>query len=174
MLAMSSHLEVRLATTDDLSIVLSVLDEAADWLSARGIRQWPAAFEPSWILPDVRAGETWLVLTAGSPVATVTLGWADPLWPDDARAGYVHRLARRRDAPAMGDAVLTWVAEQVVSRGRQLIRLDCVASNQALRAYYERRGFIHRGDAAVGGAPGDRSEAGPRTLVSLYERTVCI
>jgi len=164
--------EIRRATQDDLAIVLRVLDDAAAWLSSRGIHQWPVAFEPHWISPDIEAGETWLALKDDSPVATLTLGWSDPLWPDDGRAGYVHRLARKRDTPGLGDALLDWVAEQVEIRGRDFIRLDCVATNQVLRAYYEDRAFKHRGDAAVGGVPGERAEAGPKTLVSLYERAL--
>lgn len=163
-------MDVRLATPGDVAIVLSVLDEAAAWLASRDIRQWPTAFDARWVLPDVEAGETWIAFSAGSPVATLALGWSDSLWPDDGRAGYVHRLARRLYAPGVGDALLSWAAERVLRRGRNFIRLDCVAANMGLRAYYERRGFVHRGDAAVGGAPGERTDQGPKTLVSLYER----
>jgi hypothetical protein len=44
-----------------------------------------------------------------------------------------------------------------------------VASNDRLRAYYEAAGFVHRGDVAVGGAPGQHLDNGPATLVSRYE-----
>ena len=49
------------------------------------------------------------------------------------------------------------------------LRLDCVASNDRLRAYYEAAGFIHRGDVTVAGAPGQRLDQGPVTVVSRYE-----
>jgi hypothetical protein len=52
------------------------------------------------------------------------------------------------------------------------LRLDCVASNDRLRAYYERAGFVYRGDAAVSGAPGQRLDAGPATWVSRYEMSL--
>lgn len=48
--------------------------------------------------------------------------------------------------------------------------LEESASNQRLRAYYEDAGFLHRGDLEVHGAPGLRDQAGPRTLVSRYQR----
>lgn len=44
-----------------------------------------------------------------------------------------------------------------------------MASNRRLRAYYETSGFVHRGDVAVGGAPGQRKQQGPVTVVSRYE-----
>jgi hypothetical protein len=40
-----------------------------------------------------------------------------------------------------------------------------------LAAYNEATGFRHRGDAEVGGAPGQH-EGGSRTLVRRYERRV--
>lgn len=172
MLQMTPHTEFRLATPADSAIVLSILDDAATWLMSRGISQWPSAFQAEWILPNIQSSETWLVRVDGSPVATLTLGWSDPLWPDDGRAGYVHRLARKRNAPSLGDELFDWVGQQVASEGRVLIRLDCVTNNRRLRQYYEDRGFSHRGDTAVSGAPGDRDVAGPMTPVSLYERTV--
>ncbi|MEV0704550.1 hypothetical protein AB0I53_42450 [Saccharopolyspora sp. NPDC050389] len=49
------------------------------------------------------------------------------------------------------------------------LRLDCVSSNGRLRSYYEKRGFTHRGDVSVGGAPGQREDDGPVTWVSRYE-----
>ncbi|WP_336214935.1 hypothetical protein [Nonomuraea sp. LPB2021202275-12-8] len=39
-----------------------------------------------------------------------------------------------------------------------------------LRAYYRERGFAHRGDVAVTGAPGQRDKEGPITWGSRYER----
>jgi hypothetical protein len=86
-----------MASPSQLDDVLTILDEAARWLQARGVSQWPSRFEPSWV------------------------------------------------------------------------RLDCVASNGRLRAYYEAAGFIHRGDVTVAGAPGQRLAEGPVTVVSRYE-----
>lgn len=44
-----------------------------------------------------------------------------------------------------------------------------MASNGRLRAYYVAAGFTHRGDATVAGAPGQRLDEGPVTVVSRYE-----
>jgi len=38
-----------------------------------------------------------------------------------------------------------------------------------LRSYYESAGFQHEGDVEVGGAPGQRDTAAPRTLISRYQ-----
>ncbi|HVX42477.1 MAG TPA: GNAT family N-acetyltransferase [Mycobacteriales bacterium] len=162
--------EFRVATADDVSEVLAVLDEAAGWLRSRGVRQWPARFDAGWITPAITRGETHLVRRDGELAATVTLDWSDPLWDDRAgEAGYVHRMAVRRSAAGIGGALLSWAAETTRRRGRTLLRLDCVAGNDRLRRYYESAGFRHRGDVPVAGAPGQRLATGNTTIVSRYE-----
>ena len=158
------------ATPADVAQVVAVLDHAAAWLTASGIRQWPDRFDTEWITPSVEHGETWLVRADGRTAGTVTLDWADALWSDCAgSAGYVHRMAVERWAAGTGRAILTWAADQSRAHDAAALRLDCVAANPGLRAYYEAAGFHHRGDVEVGGAPGQRSDGGMRTLVSRYE-----
>lgn len=153
--------------------VLGVLDEAAAWLRQRGVVQWPERFESSWLDGSIARGETWLARVGDSAVGTLSLDWSDPLWADaDGAAGYVHRMAVRRQAAGLGAHLLDWAADTVRRNRRHLLRLDCVASNRRLRAYYEARGFVHCGDVPVGGAPGQRREDGPVTWVSRYELSV--
>ncbi|HLL69185.1 MAG TPA: GNAT family N-acetyltransferase [Micromonosporaceae bacterium] len=160
-----------LATVADVADVLVVLDHAAAWLAAADIRQWPDRFLPEWVAPAVERGETWLVRAGRRTAGTVTLDWSDPVWSDCVgRAGYLHRMAVERWAAGTGRAILTWAADRARAQGAAALRLDCVAGNSGLRAYYEAAGFCHRGDVEVGGAPGQRSDGGARTLVSRYER----
>jgi GNAT superfamily N-acetyltransferase len=167
------------ATSERVVDVLGVLDEAAAWLRAGGIRQWPVRFEAAWILDAIGRGETWLVMLGDRICGTVTLDWSDPLWSDVGGAGapagglpsgYVHRMAVRRRAAGLGAVMLEWAAESARQRGCAALRLDCVATNRRLRAYYESVGFVHCGDVGVGGAPGQRLAGGPTTVVSRYER----
>jgi GNAT superfamily N-acetyltransferase len=162
--------EFLVAGPDQVDDVLNLLDEAAAWLQARGISQWPERFESSWVEEAIRRGETRLVQVGGAISATVTLDWSDPAWSDVAgSAGYLHRMAVRRRASGLGAVILAWAADIACQRGRKALRLDCVASNERLRAYYEAAGFVHHGDVAVAGAPGQRLDTGPATLVSRYE-----
>jgi hypothetical protein len=160
----------RIAGAEQAPDVLGVLDEAAAWLRARGISQWPARFESSWVETAIHRGETWLVDVGDVIAATVTLDWSDPLWSDvGGSAGYLHRMAVRRWASGLGAVILAWATDATRQHGREVLRLDCVAANARLRAYYEAAGFSHRGDLSVGGAPGQRLQDAPPTLVSRYE-----
>ncbi len=166
----NAEIRFRVARPDQAADVLSVLDEAAAWLQTRGIAQWPARFEPAWVEDAIRRGETWLVEADGLVEATVTLDWSDPVWADtEGSAGYVHRMAVRRQGAGLGRVILDWAAEVARHRGCGALRLDCVTSNGRLRAYYEAAGFGWRGDVTVGGAPGQRLDEGPVTQISRYE-----
>lgn len=150
--------------------VLAVLNEAAEWLRSSAVMQWPARFEAGWIEPAVARGQTWMVGVGGMLAATVTLDWSDPLWSDrTGDAGYVHRMAVRRWAAGLGSVLLSWAADTAREHGRRRLRLDCVAGNARLRAYYAAAGFQHRGDVQVAGAPGQRLVGGELTVVSRYE-----
>ena len=163
-------IEFQLASPGHLDDVLAILDEAALWLRARGVVQWPSRFEPSWVEGAIGRGETWLVRIGATTCATVTLDAADSAWDGlPGRALYVHRMAVRRQWAGIGAAILGWAAGVARERGLTALRLDCVASNDRLRAYYQDAGFIHRGDVTVAGAPGQRLDEGPVTVVSRYE-----
>ncbi len=165
-----SLVSFRQVTTGQVGDVLVVLDEVAAWLASLGVQQWPHRFDSAWVLPAIEAGHTWLVDADGLSAATITLEWSDQIWgPDDGSAGYVHRLAVRRHAAGLGPQLLGWAAEETIRQGRHFLRLDCVATNRRLRSYYESAGFQARGDVEVGGAPGQRRDAGPRILLSRYE-----
>jgi ribosomal protein S18 acetylase RimI-like enzyme len=142
-------LHIRQAVVEDLGTVQGILAEAAEWLAAKGIDQWPAGgFREATTLRRIREGSVYLAYAADEPVATITLdAWADPeLWTaaaDD--AGYVHRLAVRRAwaGRGIGEALLDWAGQRVAASGGRWLRLDCMRDNQALHDYYLRLGFEH-------------------------------
>lgn len=154
----------------DVPRVLDVLHEAAEWLWAQGVDQWPLRFHESWIEPAISRGETWLVYLGGALAATMTIDWEDPLWIDEeGEAGYLHRTAVRRWAAGLGRCLLDRAADFARGHGCGRLRLDCVVSNVRLRAYCEEIGFVHRGGQAVGGVPGERVDDGANIVVSRYE-----
>jgi hypothetical protein len=160
-----------LAAPGQAAEVLAVLDEAAAWLQGRGVGQWPPRFEQSWVEGAVERGETWLAIAGERVSGTVTLDVSDPVWDGVPGAAlYIHRMAVRRSAAGLGAVILGWAAGVARRQGRTALRLDCVASNGRLRAYYEKAGFAHCGDVTVAGAPGQRLDEGPVTVVSRYEQ----
>jgi GNAT superfamily N-acetyltransferase len=140
-------MEVRLAGPGDVDPVVSILEEAAAWLRSRGIDQWPAVFRREFVADHVGRREVYLAWAGAEAAATLSLQAADPeMWgerPPDAL--YLHGFAVRRRHAGLGRELLHWAERAAATAGRRYLRLDCMAANPGLRAYYERAGYVHRG-----------------------------
>ncbi len=157
------------AQPSELGIALDILEEAAQWLTSRGIDQWsPGSFRVGRcqsIVNHLNQGEVYLALLEGEAIGTLTLQWSDKLiWgdmPED--AGYVHSLAIRRARAGMGvgQQLLQWAEKMVAANEKRYLRLDCMTKNPGLRRYYEQAGFTHCRDVEDNG-----------WKASLYEKQV--
>jgi GNAT superfamily N-acetyltransferase len=158
---------LRLASSDDLSSVLDLIDGAADWLRSRGTNQWqrpwPSREERDRRVHDsLLSGETWLLWDGDTPLATVTVSPTpdDLLWtPRECTepAAYLHRLVvdRAHAGHGIGAHLLDWAGERARREyGARWIRIDVWADNYALHRYYLRQGFRPvRRSARVPGYP---------------------
>ena len=142
--------EVRQATADDAAAVKSVLDEAAEWATAKsdGVPMWELnELALEFVHGEIARGLFFLALADDVPAGTVRfqlddeLFWPDLPGPDD--SAFVHRLAvRRRFAGAgVSTALLQFAVARARTLGKRHLRLDCDAHRDRLRAMYERFGF---------------------------------
>jgi GNAT superfamily N-acetyltransferase len=143
-------LDVVLAQPSDLEVVLSILEEARQWLHAKGIvEQWPGPVPPEAIAWRIEVNKTYLAYHQDRAIATFTLQWSDEAtWRDrPGEALYVHGLAVRRAFAGrqIGERLLQLAAEICTTLGKPYLCLDCWAGNPALSQYYERAGFEHCG-----------------------------
>jgi signal transduction histidine kinase/GNAT superfamily N-acetyltransferase len=139
-------LEVNKATPTQLPLVMGIITEAAAWLVAKGIDQWPSPPNDHWrrrIERHIANGELYLATLNGEAIGTIRLTWSDPYWPEETNAGYVHTLAIRNQAHGLkiGTTLLLWAMDESRRQGKQFLRLDCPLHNQRIRAYYEELGF---------------------------------
>jgi GNAT superfamily N-acetyltransferase len=146
--------EITLAVSADIDDVLDVLNEAARWLASRGINQWRVdGFTRELIAGDIARGEVYVAKRDRRAAGTFTLQSSGELfWPGAAEeAGYIHRIAVRRDARGLGIELLKFAERITAEMDRKLLRLDCLAGNAALCSYYERAGFVRVADVEVDG-----------------------
>jgi ribosomal protein S18 acetylase RimI-like enzyme len=142
------------AQPEDLPRYIDVLEEVAEWLAQRGIKQWrPGAFRLSvdFYAESIRRGEVHLAFCGDVLVGTLRLLLREPIvWPEVAEDDgvYVYSLAVRRDwaDQQIGCRLLQWAGDRASSLGRMYVRLDCFADNAFLRDYYTRAGFVDRGE----------------------------
>ena len=155
-------LQIVPATPADVATVLSILEEAVEWLQMRGVHQWHAGdFQEARILRAINAGEVYLAKLGGETVGTGTLTWANTmLWadPGSADAAYLNRMAVRRKhaGKKLGQQIVQWAEREAQKRGKTKLRLDC---GEQLATYYEKLGFKQIAHTSVG----------ERTVV-LYEK----
>ncbi|MER5950659.1 GNAT family N-acetyltransferase [Streptomyces sp. NPDC001904] len=166
---MTAQLAFRRADADDLDVLVSLYDDAARWMVDRGIDQWkPGEKDADHFRLRIKEGEVWIAARDGGVAGAFELWWEDePAWgAQPPVAGYVHRLMVRRGAPGgTGAALLAHAERRIAETGRSLCRLDCVATNARLRAYYEGRGY-----AVVGEQPFKAGAGGSSYGVTLLEK----
>jgi GNAT superfamily N-acetyltransferase len=164
--AMSENLEVRQGAADDLPIILGLIDEAAGWLLAKNTDQWREPWpsreaRDNRVLSGLQSGNTWLVTSGDTAVATITYrqharrkqdvnqlqDGIRELWTEAEQsepAVYVSRLVVRRQYSGLdiGGALTDWAGLRG-ARGwsAQWIRIDVWTTNEALHNYYAKRGF---------------------------------
>jgi len=137
-------------TVADAAAVVRLRDAAAEWLLARGIEQWhPGEAGESGLAARADAGELFVVRDRGEVVAAVVIVPSDPLvWgPRPSDAGYLHTLVidRRWAGQGLGRRVLARAEAHIAARGATCARLDCVAGNDGLTAYYRNAGYTEVG-----------------------------
>ena len=155
-------IEIRVARAEDVGTAAEILGDAISWAAERGFSSWtpedfagPASWGKDRLIQAGEVGGLFLVWVQGRAVGTVSLLPEDlRFWPDQPPdALYLHRFAIRRShtGRGVGRAVLRWADREVLRQGRRFLRLDCLADNAGIRAYYERAGFEHRGDLETDG-----------------------
>ncbi|MER5975448.1 tyrosine-protein phosphatase [Streptomyces sp. NPDC001857] len=164
------------ATPEDVPALVRLHDTAALWQTARGIDQWtPGGKSEAHFRTRMREGEVWLARAAGAVAGAWELWWDDPAaWgPRPPEAGYVHRLmtAPHTSPPGTGRRMLAHAESVIAATGRACARLDCLASNPRLRAYYEAAGYKVVGEQrAKPPTPGSPGGGGSPYAVTLLEK----
>ena len=158
--------EVAVATPDDHAVIAAILEDVQRWLVSRGVVQWTAPFTDEWIERKIAGGEFHVGRVQGTPIGTLRLLWADPLFwgdRDQGDAAYIHTMAVLRSyaGRGIGGRLVDWAGKQASVRGQGFLRLDCGADNPALGAYYRRLGFTSEGSTEIGG-----------TRVTLFEKAL--
>lgn len=148
----------RPANGDEVGAFIELLEDAAAWMGARGIDQWrPGSMRAqrgAFVAAQTR-GEIWVREQAGRISGGAVLrSEPDPIWADlpVADAMYVSKLVVARDAAGghLGASILSDLELIARDRGAKWMRLDCVASNESLARYYQRRGYYPRGSVRSG------------------------
>ncbi|MFF7357008.1 GNAT family N-acetyltransferase [Streptomyces filipinensis] len=168
-------LRFRPASSADLSHLVRLRDDAARWMHSQGITgQWqPGELGEDHFHRIMADAEVWIAEADGRTVGAWELWWEDPdAWGrQPPTAGYVHRLMVDRAAapPGTGRRLLRAAERRVAETGRGLTRLDCLAGNERLTAYY-----LDAGYQVVGHKQGKPQPGGTPKSFTLLEKTLAV
>ncbi len=166
-----NDLRFRSATEADSVALVRLRDEAARWMLRRGVTgQWqPGELDEDHFRRVMARGEVWLAQAGERIAGAWELWWEDEAaWgPQPPVAGYVHRLMVDREvaAPGTGRLLLSAAERRVAAAGRTCVRLDCVAGNAQLNAYYQQAGY-----RVVGHKEGKPQPSGASKSFTLLEK----
>ncbi len=142
-------------------------------MNSRGTTgQWqPGELDEDHFRRIMEEGEVWVAEVHGRPVGAWELWWEDlAAWgPQPPTAGYVHRLMVDRTAapPGTGLRLLRAAERRVAEAGRSLARLDSLAGNVRLTAYY-----VDAGYQVVGRKEGKPQPGGTTKSYTLLEKSL--
>ena len=168
---------IRRAVAADVPAIVRIRDDAARWLTGRGIRQWqPGVVGDDEVLGWLSNGRIYVAeLPAPTPgqrqaspeagvvltravVGAVRLAWTDePVWGErEPEAAYVQALmtARAVAGQGLGRRLLGHVEQVTAASGRPLTRLSCLRGNLGLEAFYRAAGYREVGARSFEGRPG--------------------
>lgn len=143
-------------TREDMRAILGLIDEASEWLRAKGTDQWSTPWpdeerRDARVRRGLRRGATWIIWARNKPAATVTIAnrpnnavWSDADCNLAERAVYAHRLitARAFAGWGLGAELIDWAGLRGRRKyGAKWIRIDVWTSNDGLHGYYMKRGF---------------------------------
>jgi GNAT superfamily N-acetyltransferase len=153
--------KIRPGTPADVPAVLALMDEAVEWLVARGqTGQWgtePLSGRGSFVSQLegwVATGGLRLVESEdGRPVGALIVGAHQPYVPPvDEPELYVILLvtSRKHRGEGVGAVLVEQAIAEARSAGAQLLRVDCWAGAPSLVRWYESQGFVPTAGFAVG------------------------
>lgn len=148
--------EVSLATLEDAEEILQLLRDVAIWLQEIGERQWETIRnqeDDEGIREDIAKGNTYIVRRNREVIATFSLlpeqsHWDIWLWEEKSdEAVYLHKLAVNPKVigNSLGREILHWIERDLLRSGKDLLRLDCIATNENLKTFYKKNGYTNLG-----------------------------
>lgn len=140
-----------IAQKQDYPEVQQLLFQTAKWLKSKQLTQWNALLEGKDVHNTKEAiNNKYVVVFRSSEelLGTVTLfhipsPWDKELWEDAEPALYVHRIAVNRafSGQGYGHKIMQWIEYGLEHEKPYKLRLDCVATSQALNDFYSNLGF---------------------------------
>ena len=143
----------RQAEPGEEEAIFRLVVRRVEWMDQKGLHQWNESnYLEAYPLEYYRQeiGKFYVVLAEGAVAAAVAVFRQDGRWEPDKPALYLHNLVADPAVPGAGGALLDFVEQLARRQGIAALRLDSDINNRQLGDYYQRRGFLPRGQCQDG------------------------
>lgn len=145
----------RQARPEEITEIFRLIMGRVAWMDQVGIHQWndtkyDERYPLSYYEMRRQRGELFVLEQGGEIVCVGALFHEDERWPDRSNAYYLHHFASATAHKGMGTVFLEEAEKYTKAQGKTYIRLDSAIGNQALEAYYTKRGYTEAGRCVDG------------------------
>lgn len=156
----NSQIQAHWAKPEEAPAIMELYRITADWLKSKGSTQWAdllVGIDRHNTAAAIERGEVVLFKQGNDPAAVVILmlaasPWDLNLWgdnPSNEKAVFLHRMCIHRSfgGTGLGAQVIRWVDSGIsYPPNKDYIRLDCIANNPILNAFYRDAGYTRVGE----------------------------
>jgi len=140
--------KLEIASVNQADLIFAILEENAKWLESKKIFQWPLNWLQSKkeeLFNSIENGRYYYIEVNNKMACIVEISVKSELdWNNkQCNAIYINKLAvnRKYSGLGLGLEMLHLIKKYAIKINKSYIRLDVVASNIALREYYESNDF---------------------------------
>ena len=142
-------MQIKLSKSEDLKLILFILNEVTMHLIEIGIRQWDYPWDEEKVADQIKNNSSYILLEKDEIIGVFCINEIDSIndYSVDAKSIYLSQIAILPEFQGrnLGSAIINFACCFVKSLNKTLY-LDCWAGNEKLKEFYIKNGLEYKGD----------------------------
>jgi ribosomal protein S18 acetylase RimI-like enzyme len=152
-------MKIRRSTSDDIPIIISIIDDAKEYLASQKIDQWQNGYPNSkQIEEDIKNGESYVVLNEENRVMATSMFTtnSEPTYKvidgnwiinETIKYGVIHRMAIKKEFRKLGLATILFdeFHQQLKNQNIQSLKIDTHEENIGMQSLIKKLGYRYCG-----------------------------
>jgi ribosomal protein S18 acetylase RimI-like enzyme len=152
-------MKIRRSTSDDIPNIISIIDDAKEYLASQKIDQWQNGYPNSeQIEEDIKNGESYVVLNDENRVMATSMFTTNPeptykvidgnwIINETIKYGVIHRMAIKKEFRKLGLATILFdeFHQQLKNQNIQSLKIDTHEENIGMQSLIKKLGYRYCG-----------------------------
>jgi|TARA_B110000967_G_scaffold72834_1_gene75350 ribosomal protein S18 acetylase RimI-like enzyme len=152
-------MKIRRSTSDDIPNIISIIDDAKEYLASQKIDQWQNGYPNSeQIEEDIKNGESYVVLNDENRVMATSMFTTNPeptykvidgnwIINETIKYGVIHRMAIKKEFRKLGLATILFdeFHQQLNCKNIQSLKIDTHEENIGMQSLIKKLGYRYCG-----------------------------